>query len=88
MDNNISPDEYSQLSEYLSTTCGIELGNNKQYLVNSRLKSILAKYELKSITELLSSVKNEGGSSLRQQIIDAMTTHETLWFRDQYPYDP
>lgn len=87
MDNNISPDEYSQLSEYLSTTCGIELGNNKQYLVNSRLKSILAKYELKSITELLSSVKNEGGSSLRQQIIDAMTTHETLWFRDQYPYE-
>ena len=87
MDLNVSSDEYSQLTEYLSTSCGIELGNNKQYLVSSRLKSILAKHGYKSITDLLLSVKNESNTSLRQQIIDAMTTHETLWFRDQYPYE-
>ena len=87
MDLNVSSDEYSQLTEYLSTSCGIELGSNKQYLVSSRLKSILAKHGYKSITDLLLSVKNESNTSLRQQIIDAMTTHETLWFRDQYPYE-
>ena len=87
MDLNVSSDEYSQLTEYLSTSCGIELGNNKQYLVSSRLKSILAKHGYKSITDLLLSVRNESNTSLRQQIIDAMTTHETLWFRDQYPYE-
>ncbi len=87
MSLNVSADEYKQLSEYLSSICGIELGENKQYLVNSRLKPLLLKQGLKSIAELMSSVKGDGRSTLRQQIIDAMTTHETLWFRDQYPYE-
>ena len=87
MDLNVSPEEYSLLSEYLSTSCGIELGNNKQYLVSSRLKAILNKHGFNSIGNLLSAVNNDGKSVLRQQIIDAMTTHETLWFRDQYPFE-
>jgi chemotaxis protein methyltransferase CheR len=84
---DVSPDEYNRLSEFLSSSCGIELGDNKQYLVNSRLKSLLAKHDLKSIAELLSAIRNDGRLGLKQQVINAMTTHETLWFRDQYPYE-
>ena len=87
MDINVSPEEYVRLSEYLSTSCGIELGDNKQYLVNSRLKTMLARNGFKSITDLLTSVKTQASPVLQQQLIDAMTTHETLWFRDQYPYE-
>lgn len=87
MEINVSPEEYVRLSKYLSTSCGIELGDNKQYLVNSRLKTMLAKNGFKSITDLLTSVKTQASSVLQQQLIDAMTTHETLWFRDQYPYE-
>ena len=87
MSLEVSAEEYSQLSEYLSSACGIELGENKQYLVSSRLKTLLAKNNLKSIAELLSAVKSDGKSGMRQQLIDAMTTHETLWFRDQYPFE-
>lgn len=87
MSPEVSTEEYSRLSEFLSSACGIELGDNKQYLVSSRLKTLLAEHGLKSIAELLLSVRNDGKSGLRQQIIDAMTTHETLWFRDQYPYE-
>jgi len=87
MNINVSPEEYVRLSEYLSTSCGIELGENKQYLVNSRLKTMLARNGFKSITDLLTSVKTQASPVLQQQLIDAMTTHETLWFRDQYPYE-
>ena len=87
MDLNVSPEEYSQLSEYLSTACGIELGENKQYLVNSRLKTVIARHGFKSISDLLSSIRIDGKAAIKQQLIDAMTTHETLWFRDQYPYE-
>lgn len=87
MDINVSPEEYTRLSEYLSSSCGIELGDNKQYLVNSRLKTMLLKNGFKSITDLLASVKTQASPGLQQQLIDAMTTHETLWFRDQYPYE-
>ena len=87
MSLEVSPDEYNRLTEFLSSCCGIELGENKQYLVSSRLKTLLAKHNLKSIADLLSSIKNEGKSGLKQQVIDAMTTHETLWFRDGFPYE-
>jgi chemotaxis protein methyltransferase CheR len=84
---SVSPEEYTQLSEYLSTACGIELGDNKQYLVNSRLKALTMQSGCTSIAELLSFVKRDLKAGLRQQLIEAMTTHETLWFRDQYPYE-
>jgi len=87
MNINVSPEEYTQLSDYLSRACGIELGDNKQYLVNSRLKPMVLKNGFKSIGDLLSSLTANGSTRLRQQIIEAMTTHETLWFRDQYPYE-
>lgn len=87
MDLNVSPDEYSELSNYLSTACGIELGDNKQYLVNSRLRTVVSKHGFNSIGDLMSSIKNDGKAVIRQQLIDAMTTHETLWFRDQYPFE-
>jgi len=87
MNINVSPEEYTQLSDYLSRACGIELGDNKQYLVNSRLKPMVVKNGFKSIGELLSSLNANGSARLRQQVIEAMTTHETLWFRDQYPYE-
>ena len=66
MDINVTPEEYTRLSEYLSTSCGIELGDNKQYLVNSRLKAMLAKNGFKSITDLLSSVGSQGNSGLQR----------------------
>ncbi|MEJ2553806.1 MAG: protein-glutamate O-methyltransferase CheR [Gammaproteobacteria bacterium] len=87
MDLSVSPEEYAQLSEYLSTACGIELGTNKQYLVNSRLKALLARSGCTSIANLLSSIRDDGKAALGRQLIDAMTTHETLWFRDQYPFE-
>lgn len=87
MELNVTPNEYTQLSDYLSSSCGIELGSNKQYLVNSRLKSILSKNNCNNIADLLAAAEKDGKGSVRQQIIDAMTTHETLWFRDQYPYE-
>lgn len=87
MSLNVSPDEYRQLSEFLSSSCGIELGDNKQYLVNSRLKPLLAAEGLGAVADLLAAVVGAGRSNLRQKLIDAMTTHETLWFRDQYPYE-
>lgn len=87
MNLSVSPEEYSQLSDYLSQACGIELGDNKQYLVNSRLRPMVAKHGFNSVAELLAAVRGDVKAGMRQQLIEAMTTHETLWFRDQYPYE-
>jgi chemotaxis protein methyltransferase CheR len=82
----ITTDEYARLSRFLSSACGIELGENKQYLVSSRLRNLLERHGMKTLGELLAALGQDGWA-LKQQLIEAMTTHETLWFRDQYPYE-
>ena len=63
------------------------LGGNKQYLVSSRLNKLMERYSIKSLGELVQRMQSQPHSGLREQVIDAMTTNETLWFRDIYPYD-
>jgi len=83
----ITPQEYQDFRSFLAEESGITLGDNKQYLVTSRLRGLLAELGITSIKELLALVRTARDAKLRQRIIDAMTTHETLWFRDQYPYE-
>ena len=83
----IKPDEYEEIREFLEKACGIVLGDNKEYLVASRLDDLLEEFSLGSVKELINTLKNNPGTGLRQRIIDAMTTHETSWFRDGYPYE-
>lgn len=83
----ITPQEYHDFRNFLVEESGIVLGENKQYLVSSRLCSLLTELNLKSVQELLDLLHNGKDSRLWQRVIDSMTTHETSWFRDQYPFE-
>ena len=84
---NISEDDYTLFSEFLERRCGIVLGTNKQYLVRSRLSPLMRKYDYASLTQVINDVINGRDRALRNDAIDAMTTNETLWFRDKYPFE-
>lgn len=79
-------EEYNEFRTFLQEACGILLGDNKEYLVNSRLKPVFQKHQISDIGELSKIVKSISGKALREEIIDAMTTNETLWFRDNHPF--
>lgn len=81
----ISASEYNQFCLLLEATCGIELGDDHQYLVNSRLRHIMEDNAFSRFHQLLRQVRKDHNFAM--QVVDAMTTNETLWFRDQYPYD-
>ncbi|WP_334013251.1 CheR family methyltransferase [Alteromonas sp. S167] len=83
----VSPESYLKFREFLEKQCGIVLGDSKQYLVRSRLASLLYKHKYESADELISVVVRGFDRNLLQDVIDAMTTNETLWFRDNYPFD-
>ncbi|NVK57607.1 MAG: protein-glutamate O-methyltransferase CheR [Alteromonadaceae bacterium] len=87
INKDVSPDVYRQFRDFLERQCGIVLGDNKQYLVRSRLGGLLHERQYKSIDELLSQSISGHDRTLLQQVIDAMTTNETLWFRDGYPFE-
>ena len=83
----IQESEYSSFCKYLEELCGITLGSNKSYLINSRLKPVMEEFGLNNVTEIINGLKNNHIRDLRLKVIDAMTTNETSWFRDTYPFD-
>lgn len=78
-------DDYKQFRAFLENACGILLGDNKAYLVNSRIKPVLQRYELQDLSQLVSKLKGSN-RALKEDVVDAMTTNETLWFRDNHPF--
>lgn len=82
----ISDQEYRDFSRFLESQCGIVLGDSKQYLVRSRLSPLVSKFSLASLSDLLRDVVSGRNRELRVAAVDAMTTNETLWFRDTYPF--
>ena len=77
---------YHQFRVFLEQQCGIVLGESKQYLVKSRLAPLMSKFGVNSLEELVTRTLSPVERQLRAAVIDAMTTNETLWFRDDYPF--
>ncbi|MFM7469517.1 MAG: CheR family methyltransferase [Vampirovibrionales bacterium] len=78
--------EFQQIKATVEKLCGITLADNKHYLVESRLLPLIQKYKVKSYLELMSLLKGSQATELQRDLINAMTTRETLWFRDKSPY--
>lgn len=84
---SISNEQYNDFCNFLEQQSGIVLGTSKQYLIVSRLSPLVSQFNLSSISELIEKAMNVANRQVRLEVIDAMTTNETLWFRDGYPYE-
>lgn len=83
----ISPAEYEDFKLFLEDACGILLGDNKHYLVQSRLGKMVVDSKVASLGDLVVQLRRErSGGPLRERVIEAMTTNETFWFRDNHPF--
>ncbi|MDP5254263.1 MULTISPECIES: protein-glutamate O-methyltransferase CheR [unclassified Vibrio] len=82
----INDNEYRDFCRFLEAQCGIVLGDSKQYLVRSRLTPLVNKFHCSDLSGLLKDVIVGRNRELRLAAVDAMTTNETLWFRDTYPF--
>src|SRR5688572_30087594 len=85
--DRIDQAEFDQFRQFLEDACGISLGDNKQYLVTNRIRRILEENNITSFGGLVRELKLGINRKLKEQVIDSMTTNETFWFRDNYPYD-
>ncbi|HWV16019.1 MAG TPA: protein-glutamate O-methyltransferase CheR [Cellvibrio sp.] len=79
--------EFDQFRAFLEDACGISLGENKQYLVTNRMRRLMDDNKVGNFAELVRILKSGSNRKLKDEVIDAMTTNETFWFRDIYPYD-
>ncbi|MEO1496849.1 MAG: protein-glutamate O-methyltransferase CheR [Planctomycetota bacterium] len=65
--------------------CGIYLDTSKDYLIEGRLARLLKQHGCKDYVEL--SRKARITPALKADVVDAITTNETLWFRDSTPFE-
>jgi chemotaxis protein methyltransferase CheR len=82
----VTPPDYEYLRKFLKDNSGLDLSSDKQYLIESRLLPIARKAGLPGIGELVQKMKG-GSSPITNQVVEAMTTNETFFFRDKTPFD-
>ena len=82
----VNDQDYYDFCHVLEAQCGIVLGASPQSLVRSRLSPLIKRFGLPSLSDLLQGALKGRNRELRVAVIDAMTTNETLWFRDSYPF--
>jgi len=75
---------FTTLVEKLS---GISYGTGKEYLVESRLNELALSLGYKSLEEFYQVVRRRADLKLLNEIVDALTTNETYFFRDKHPFD-
>lgn len=78
----IMPDELKVFSKYIYELTGITLGDTKAYLFETRLSGIMNELGCGTFSELYFKSKNDPSGKIAQKIIDAITTGETMFFRD------
>jgi chemotaxis protein methyltransferase CheR len=82
----VTPPDYEYLRKLLKDHSGLDLSADKQYLIESRLLPLARKAGLSGISDLVQNMKN-GPASQVAQVVEAMTTNETFFFRDKVPFD-
>ncbi|MGB3222098.1 MAG: protein-glutamate O-methyltransferase CheR [Desulforhopalus sp.] len=83
----IAPEELKLISQYIQSITGIYLDQSKSYLFETRLSSIAESYGCKSYQDLHVKARQEPSKKIEKEIIDAITTNETLFFRDKGPFE-
>jgi chemotaxis protein methyltransferase CheR len=83
----ILPENYRFLQAHIYSQVGIVLENNKNYLFESRLAPIVKQFSLGSINALCELLLAKRNPEIGQQVVEAMTTNETYFFRDPTQYD-
>ncbi len=83
----LTPANVEFIFDYIEDLCGIALDETKGYLIEARLSPLVKQHALKSPVELIEKAKLASGESIRKSLIEAMTTRETFFFRDNSPFD-
>ncbi len=83
----ITAESYAFLQQQIYRESGIVIEPGKQYLLEARLGPIVRRQGLTSINDLCALMRATGNEALRREVVEAMTTNETQFFRDPAQYE-
>jgi len=83
----VRAENYRFLQRHIHTEIGIVLEDDKHYLIETRLAPVLHRFGLATIDDLCAQLKRSPPVELARQVLEAMTTNETYFFRDPAQYE-
>jgi chemotaxis protein methyltransferase CheR len=83
----VNPADYDFLRRLLKERSGLVLGGDKQYLVESRLLPVSRRVGVAGLNGLMEKLRRPENDALIVQVVEAMATNESLFFRDKIPFD-
>lgn len=85
--STLDANSFNFVSSFIREKSAIVLEPSKAYLVESRLSPIARENGMSSVAELVNALRRPGNRDLSRQVVDAMTTNETSFFRDLHPFE-
>ena len=79
--------DITYLAAFLKNSSGLIVSGEKSYLIDSRLNPVAQKHGCSGVADLIGRLKNLPGEELKRDVVEAMTTNETSFFRDSKPFD-
>jgi len=86
MSGGLSPPAFGLLADLLKSRSGLVIGPDKLYLLETRLGPILRREGMRDLAALAARLSSSGAEKLAQEVVEAMTTNESLFFRDTKPF--
>jgi chemotaxis protein methyltransferase CheR len=82
-----SESAFVYLRKLIYDNSAIVLEADKRYLLEARLGPVLTRERISSFDELVARLNSANAGALRQRVLEAVTTHETSFFRDLQPFE-
>lgn len=83
----MNTDDYKYLCGFLKGESGLTLNEDKLYLVESRLVPVARKHGFGELEELVNAIRTKRDAALNKEVVEAMTTNESFFFRDIKPFE-
>ena len=87
VDKSMTVENFSYLCQVVKESSGLVLDENKRYLVETRLPTVAKTFGCETLDRLIESLKGPMSLKVRSEIVEAMATPETFFFRDKHPFD-
>jgi chemotaxis protein methyltransferase CheR len=82
----LSPLAFETLATLLKTKSGLVIGTDKLYLLETRLAGLVKREKLPDLNGLAERLRRHGSDALAREVVEAMTTNESFFFRDDKPF--
>lgn len=87
MSQSPTTNQFEVIFDYIEQLCGIALDDSKAYLIEARLGPLVKQYGVPTAFDLITKAKSPNGEMIRKSLVEAMTTRETYFFRDNSPFE-